>query len=370
MKKVLIISHEASRTGAPILLLNLLQLLKLRGWDAEVLLKNDGPLKKEFEKLAATTVLYPNAETVLQKIKRKIRYYIVKNQLVKNVSHFDRILSNTILNADLDFFLKLNQNVYTYVHELKSVIDYYSNRKELDIVQGHTSVFLYPSEIVKSTLKNYNIDKKPFEYLPYYIPDELNHKTEFNLSMRKHFGFDHSKFIVGGMGAISNRKGIDLFVSTAKKVLLKNADIVFIWCGGQEGSLEFNNLKKEVLEKGLSDKIILVSSVDDPLSYISMFNLFFLSSREDAMPLVAIESAMMKVPVLYFKGSGGIDNFLDGDGGIAVEMENTEGCAESIYYYYNNREKLSAIIELARKKYELTNSPAIVNDFLDKLFFK
>jgi glycosyltransferase involved in cell wall biosynthesis len=371
MKKVLLISHEASRTGAPILFLNLLHLLKSKGFDVEVLLKQDGDLKEDFEKLAKTTVLYSNGSTLLQKIKRKLHYVLVRRRLIKNATNYGLILSNTILNVDLDFFLKLNQNVFTYVHELKLVIDYYTSAAELNIVQQHTSVFLYPSENVKSTLQQkYGINKKPFKYLPYYIPDELNHKSENNSAFRKFYGVDNSKFIVGGMGAISTRKGVDLFLQTAKKVLRKNTDVLFIWCGGQEDSIEFNNLKKEIQEEGLSSVIILVPSVNNPLSYISIFNLFFLSSREDAMPLVAIESSMMKVPVLYFKGAGGIDDFLGKDAGIAAEMENTENCDELICYYYDNPEKLVPIAELARKKYEVTNSAAIVNNYLDKLFPK
>ncbi|HEY0579650.1 MAG TPA: hypothetical protein VGC75_02985, partial [Candidatus Nitrosocosmicus sp.] len=259
MKKVLLISHEASRTGAPILLLNLLYLLKSKGFDVEVLLRNDGELKEDFEKLAKTTVLYYNERTVIQKIKRKLHYILLRRRLINNSKNYDRILSNTILNADLDFFLKLNHNVYTYVHELKLVIDYYTSAKQLNIVQEHTSLFLYPSEIVKSTLQEeYGITKKPFNYLPYYIPDVLSHKSEYNSDMRKFYGVDNSKFIIGGMGAISTRKGVDLFLQTAKNVLLKNADALFFWCGGQEDSIEFNNLRKEIQQEDLSGKVILV----------------------------------------------------------------------------------------------------------------
>src|SRR5438270_11355084 len=101
MKKVLLISHEASRTGAPILLLNLLTLLKIKGFDVEVLLKQDGNLKRDFEKQAKATILYPHARTLLQKIRRKIHYILVRRRLIRNAANYDIIISNTILNADL-----------------------------------------------------------------------------------------------------------------------------------------------------------------------------------------------------------------------------------------------------------------------------
>ena len=53
MKKVLFICHSACYTGAPILLLNFLKWLKrYSNIPFHILIKNNGPLEKEFRKLA------------------------------------------------------------------------------------------------------------------------------------------------------------------------------------------------------------------------------------------------------------------------------------------------------------------------------
>ena len=57
-KKVLFIGHDASRTGAPLLLLHLMRWLKRNGAiQFEMLLLQGGPLEADYAALAPLTVL-------------------------------------------------------------------------------------------------------------------------------------------------------------------------------------------------------------------------------------------------------------------------------------------------------------------------
>ena len=57
-EKILIISHDSSLTGAPILLLNLLFLLKKRfDFNMRILLCRGGVLQDEFKKYGRVTIL-------------------------------------------------------------------------------------------------------------------------------------------------------------------------------------------------------------------------------------------------------------------------------------------------------------------------
>ncbi|MEO9210289.1 MAG: hypothetical protein ABI208_04275, partial [Ginsengibacter sp.] len=58
--RIVFISHECSLTGAPILLLNLLSLIKKRDiYDIKIILAKGGVLEKEFKKYGKTIVLRP-----------------------------------------------------------------------------------------------------------------------------------------------------------------------------------------------------------------------------------------------------------------------------------------------------------------------
>src|SRR4051794_39912860 len=60
LSDVLFVSHDATRTGAPIVLLHLLRWLRANtDIDPTVLLTGDGPLATEFEAVGATVMLPP-----------------------------------------------------------------------------------------------------------------------------------------------------------------------------------------------------------------------------------------------------------------------------------------------------------------------
>ena len=68
-KKMIVLGHDASRTGAPIFLLHLTEWLKRHGTiDFEIILKHGGPLLAEFKKIAPTTVLaHTRAERLIHR---------------------------------------------------------------------------------------------------------------------------------------------------------------------------------------------------------------------------------------------------------------------------------------------------------------
>ena len=69
MKKILLISHKAERTGAPILLLHLATLLKRQGWEVDFLVKDTGNMLDEFSRAGKTTVLFKKGANLAQKNK-------------------------------------------------------------------------------------------------------------------------------------------------------------------------------------------------------------------------------------------------------------------------------------------------------------
>ena len=50
-KKILIITHQLSRTGAPIVLLDMIQVLLKQGYQLEVITMLDGELREELQKM-------------------------------------------------------------------------------------------------------------------------------------------------------------------------------------------------------------------------------------------------------------------------------------------------------------------------------
>ena len=119
IKKILVITHEASFGGAPILLLRLMRLLKDEGYIFNTLVMQDGPLYKEFDAISAQCAVY---KKVKKNVRERIKAKVLGNENIpeKLLEGIDCIFSNTIVNGKV---LK-EKNVFSsipvvsYIHEL------------------------------------------------------------------------------------------------------------------------------------------------------------------------------------------------------------------------------------------------------------
>jgi len=168
MKKVLFISHDASRTGAPILLLNFLRWFKENASiPFEILLGRGGELEKAFSALAPTSVFYKDGQgpeiihkyNILRRITRRLGIndpaFRIRRMLAN--SNIGLVYSNTSTNGNILQALGfLNCPVISHIHELSYSLD--SRSDKFDYVKESTTHFIACSQAVKDNLVNrYNI---------------------------------------------------------------------------------------------------------------------------------------------------------------------------------------------------------------------
>jgi glycosyltransferase involved in cell wall biosynthesis len=367
--KLLFISHEASRTGAPILLLRLIKLIMEKGEvECEVLVKKDGPLVAEFKKIAPTACL--EVDTWLTgpwDIKGRIRRIVNLKKIRKSIASSDIVFSNTITNGDLDYLIGQHPNIITYVHELEKVIALETQSNDLKAVLRHSKRFLYVSNAVKDNLeKSLGVSPTKLFRLNGFIPDSYYRKTAERTKMRERMSIGESQYLVCGMGTNDWRKGVDLFVKAAHQVLCNRKDVFFYWVGSRLDSSGHKEQSAIIESLGIAENVFLLPPVDDAMSYLLASDVFFLSSREDPYPLVMIESAMMKLPIVYFTNAGGADEFLGDDAGIGVDHLDTALAASEIERLIENPLLRSSLGEMGRNRYEASHQmDAVYRSFLE-----
>jgi glycosyltransferase involved in cell wall biosynthesis len=114
------------------------------------------------------------------------------------------------------------------------------------------------------------------------------------------------RLVVGMIGHASQRKGSDIFFEAAKT--LKQHD--FIWVGNwDEDDAPENTVYPNFVHAKLPN-LFVSGGVNNPYKYISNFDLFFLSSREDPNPVVLAESLILRVPILAFSKATAVTDFL------------------------------------------------------------
>jgi glycosyltransferase involved in cell wall biosynthesis len=149
------------------------------------------------------------------------------------------------------------------------------------------------------------------------------------------------KFIVGGSGSFSWRKGGDLFIQISR--LVKKIDpfceIHFLWVGSVSGDIEVGyDYENSLLN--YESNLTFIPSTLFPQDYFQLFDLFLLTSREDPFPLVCIEAASLSKPILCFENATGIIEMLPNKDDSVFPFLDTQSMANKIIDLYNDRLKL------------------------------
>lgn len=342
-KKILVISHDASQTGAPVLLLSLMELLKARGYVFHTVIKNHfGTLDTRFALISESCTFYnsPRKGGFWGSARQRGAKERAKRRISNLVGDVDLVLSNTITNGDILEELRdvLNVPVISYIHEMKMGAEYFTRQKYIRSVVDLTSHYFVPSNAVKTFLQqNYNIEENKISLINSFIPIK-NPVSESEVQVFKRTNGFESSFVVGGMGTTDWRKSPDLFIQVAAIVfrMQPDAGIRFVWKGAVPEGLEFKRLSYDIERSGLMNKVILLPHTPEVELFYQSIDVFLLTSREDPFPLVVLEAAGYSIPSICFADAGGAKEFTQGEAGTAVEYLDLYSMASQVLKYYND----------------------------------
>ena len=348
MKKILFITHDSSRTGAPLVLLYFLQWLKKNEakTDITLLALDGGPLEEDFKKTVDTFYKLSDFKlkelTFFQDIKKRVyrKMNVFKEKThPKNVffqeiakGGFDLIYANTVVSVPVACKIKTfnpKLKIVAHIHELQATIQLFVSNLS-DYVDQIDS-FIVASNLVKQNLEN-----------TYKISDQkIKTIYEFTCVNREFKKQEDDHFLVGGAGVAGWRKGSDLFVQVAKYIKDEYTDlkIKFIWIG-RLSYWEKIILENDLIKTGLSETVNFTGLLDSPDEIFSNLDVFLMTSREDPFPLVCIEVGMLGKPIIGFKGATGTEEVLVNKKENFVPYLDIASMGEKIIEYYRNRDLL------------------------------
>lgn len=353
---MLCVGHDASRTGAPKSLLRFLRWLRANtDLTFAVLLGHGGPLEREYHQLASTRVLYPD--------RRPTRLWnLVHRRLAgRAVRRWNprMIYANTTATGPiLEFLSFLGVPVVTHVRELESLIsdEQSIGTKRFEMVHRHSSQFIAVSEAVKSNLlENHGIGERDVEIVSGFLRTDSSDWPDRKTARQQvltQLGLPEDVWLVGGSGTLGSRKGTDLFIQVAHKVLKAQPDRLmhFIWIGGDLDSTDYVNLRDTCEQAELSERVHFLGNRSNPMHYYAAMDVFAMVSREDPYPLVVLESAAVGVPTICFEGAGGAPEFVESDAGFVVPHLDTDAVAMRILELASNSDLRMQLGRRAREK--------------------
>ena len=315
--RLLVASHDASRTGAPLLLLTFLRWVR-RSTDTEVqlVLWRGGPLVDAFAEVADVTVLHPppgrrsgaeTADAVLAKLGRAERVAAWRAGRRLRVAPHDVCLLNGAGSALVAPHLPPARTV-SWVHELDRGLTFSLRGPGRERFLGAESVVAVADVVADRLVDGWGVDRDRVTVLRGCLPDRVPGGRQIDPG--------EGPPLVASVGAGSWRKGIDLFVDVAAGVRERQADVRFAWVGPLDEPLR-------------SDLVELPGEVADPTPWYERMAVFCATAREDPFPLVGLEAGAAGVPIVAFD-SGGISELLADGRGTVVPPQDVDAMADAV----------------------------------------
>lgn len=342
-KNILFVGHAASRSGAPMILLNLLRWLKARTdyrFDVNVL--QAGPLLPDYRSIGRTEVLEVTptiSRRVLRKLAGAARLARSEDGAFARrlrARRYDLAYVNTVVPArQIRALAAAGVPVICHVHELDFAVTYLLGEAGLSDLQRHVTHFIAASSSVAAYLgSQWEIPNTKVSVIHEFTLSEAapSDTAGARKRIRAELGYGDDNIVVGGCGTLDWRKGADLFVQAARLVATnpRGKRIRFVWIGADRTSHHYTMFAHDVRVAGLTDMITVVDSNSTPGDYFSAMDIFALTSREDPFPLVMLEAGLIGLPLVCFGSSGGGPEFAEGGAGIVVPYLDVAAFAESV----------------------------------------
>ncbi len=327
-RKILLFSHEFSRSGAPRALLNLAKELQKKGLEPVVLSPSFGELEKEYEKNSIEYYIEP---LLMLKL-------LFKDPTTLNFfNSFDCIFFNSIINYDYANYIVTKAKLMLWVHETENGFP----QDKINELASTLSLFdeIYAvSAYAKSFVNRYLADNKS-SVLTLCL-DDFSSIAKWNTD-------DKIKFLT--VGYISSIKGHDLLIEAIKQlpVTIKN-NCEFNIIGKFDKSSFAKNIHSQCLKEDIH--ILGELSYEDMLEKMNEMHVILCPSRSESLSMGCIEGMMLKKCVLC-SSTTGVSSYIENkvNGYVYDFYEDT--LKDAIEALYQNKQSLEVIGEKAQEIY-------------------
>ncbi|WP_277187169.1 rhamnan synthesis F family protein [Caballeronia sp. BR00000012568055] len=366
---VLMLLHEGSRTGAPILGWNIAKTLRESVNVVTVILRVGG-MVEAFRDVS---------DEVVGPIKYDVFNPADGSRFGRRLAQHYRpiyVIANSVETRSLvPGLASEGVPVVALVHEFSGYTKPVGSLQHLYERAAHV---VFPADIVRrSSEADYPFLRLRETHIlpqgPSQVPAATKSKsavvsTSQPASVRDKLRPVHARnaLLVVGMGFVDWRKGVDLFVCAAAALHTNQPelDVRFVWVGHGfkvTDTLDIASYLAEQVERsGISDRFRFVDAVANVEEIYDEADVLFLSSRLDPLPNVSIDAALRGIPVVCFAEASGMAEILASDDRtkqLVVPHLDASAAALEIGRLAANRERLrqfgEAVSAVARDRFDM-----------------
>jgi glycosyltransferase involved in cell wall biosynthesis len=325
-KTVLVVSHEASRTGAPILSLNIARELQKR-FNVVALVLGEGPMMAAFCEVAPVVVGPMSVRGSVGMARSVIE------QLAKSYKFEFAIVNSIESRWVLTGLAKLSIPAISLIHEFAA----YTRPADafgFAILWSTETVFSARITHENAVAAHPELARQRFHIMAQGRCTMLAHAVDpesqaierrrLLRTLRPGGELDKDTVVIVGIGYVQYRKGVDLFLKCAAKVIRSKGGerCRFVWIGkGYDpvNDMVYSTYLAEQLQRsGLQQQFTFMDETAAIEQVYESADILLLSSRLDPLPNVAIDAMAHGLPIVCFANTTGIVDALV-DSGLSEE---------------------------------------------------
>lgn len=332
--RLLLISHELTRSGAPLLLFMTAKYLQRRGFSPYLLCPVDGPLREEYARSGINIHITPH-------ILRDARVGLAWCQ------RSDLVLANTILSWRIVFSARaVGVPCFWWVHESNFGVNLVHKHPEIaEALEAATRV-IFPSKYTSS------------QYLPF--------ASGVNF-IALHSGIDAPAQLPGSVpliykapgechlvsvATIEKRKGQDILLSAVETLPPQISRFVHLHLVGR-GSIDKGFYRKIQVRSFLKKNIRIWGELSQERAFevLRAADVFVLASRDEALPVSLLEAMALGKPIISTNAGGISEAIISGDNGLLVNVADVSALRNAIIHLFQNPDLQQKLGERAKQDF-------------------
>lgn len=343
-RRVLFVSHEATRTGAPKIILNILKHFRANcDIQCETILLSGGHLAKSFAEESIVDCFNLPKESS-EELRKRVTRAVNREKNNPPVLAICNSMESRFITKEL---CNLNVPAISLVHELPSSY----SEADYEAVFDVSRKVVFPVHAVRDAADA----KTPLPAGKSVVLSQGLLNPSFGASVnreaarkqiRRELAIPDDAFVVLGCGTLDLRKGIDHYAAIARRVCetnRTNIPIHFVWVGEGPRWIHspFHYVNLDLEKSAARENVHFIGERSNVEPYFVGADTFLMSSRVDPFPCVIHEAMATGLPIIAFENAGGAPEAIDNGAGFVVR--------------YADYEQISSIIKLLATQPEVAN---------------
>ena len=184
-------------------------------------------------------------------------------------------------------------------------------------------------------------------------------------AVRAELGIPASAPLIGTAARLAPQKNPGLFVAAAAFVLQQQPAAHFVWCGGGELMAE---ARAQAESRGIAHACHFIGHRDDAAAIVAAYDVFWLTSRYEGLPLAPLEAMAQGVPVIATDVLGTRDLLRTG-AGLLAPADDAEALAAATARLLGLPERRAQLAEAGQRYFRQHGTADAMLDAVAKLYW-